>query len=168
MRLLIAINVSFLSVQNVEDTDLWGYFFWHITLILVLCQRTQIWGNIYFGGHRSEYDVRGHRSEEICFWKDIYLGVTSEDTDLMGQGFGRTWIWVWRSDWTQIWGKDTDLRPCTDLSLTYIYIYIYMGVDVVEWSRALDVRLSEWCCSVTMVWVQIPSREEQKFDSSKI
>jgi hypothetical protein len=41
-------------------------------------------------------------------------------------------------------------------------------VDVVEWSRALDVRLSEWCCSVIMVWVQIPSREEQKFDSSKI
>ena len=40
--------------------------------------------------------------------------------------------------------------------------------DVVEWSRALDVRLSEWCCSVSMVWVQIPSREEQKFDSSKI
>jgi hypothetical protein len=32
--------------------------------------------------------------------------------------------------------------------LTYIYIY---GVDVVEWSRALDVRLSEWCCSVSMV-----------------
>ena len=49
----------------------------------------------------------------------------------------------------------------------YMYIYIYK-VDVVEWSRALDVRLSEWCCSVTMVWVQIPSREEQKFDSSKI
>jgi hypothetical protein len=53
--------------------------------------------------------------------------------------------------------------------LTYIYIYvIYKGVDVVEWSRALDVRLSEWCSSVSMVWVQIPSREEQKFDSSKI
>ena len=34
---------------------------------------------------------------------------------------------------------------------------------MVEWSRALDVRLSEWCCSVSMVWVQIPSREEQKF-----
>jgi hypothetical protein len=28
-------------------------------------------------------------------------------------------------------------------------------VDVVEWSRALVVRLSEWCCSVSMVWVQI-------------
>ena len=41
-------------------------------------------------------------------------------------------------------------------------------VDVVEWSRALDVKLSEWCCSVSMVWVQIPSREEQNFDSSKI
>jgi hypothetical protein len=36
------------------------------------------------------------------------------------------------------------------------------------WSRALDVKLSEWCCSVSLVWVQIPSREEQKFDSSKI
>ena len=45
---------------------------------------------------------------------------------------------------------------------------IYKGVDVVEWSRALDVRPSEWCCSVSMVWVQIPSREEQIFDSSKI
>ena len=41
-------------------------------------------------------------------------------------------------------------------------------MDVVEWSRALDVRLNEWCCSLSMVWVQIPSREEHKFDSSKI
>ena len=48
----------------------------------------------------------------------------------------------------------------------YIHIYIYMREWM--WSRALDVRLSEWCCSVSMVWVQIPSREEQKFDSSKI
>jgi hypothetical protein len=44
-----------------------------------------------------------------------------------------------------------------------VFISIYIYVDVVEWSRALDVRLSEWCCSVSMVWVQIPSREEQKF-----
>jgi hypothetical protein len=40
--------------------------------------------------------------------------------------------------------------------------------DVVEWSRALVIRLSDWCCSVLMVGVQILSREEQKFDSSKI
>ena len=45
---------------------------------------------------------------------------------------------------------------------------LFKGVDVVEWSRARGVRLSEWCCIVLMVWVQIPSREEQKFDSSKI
>ena len=44
----------------------------------------------------------------------------------------------------------------------------FKGVDEVEWHRALDVRLSEWCCSVSMVWVQIPSREEQKVDRSKI
>ena len=48
------------------------------------------------------------------------------------------------------------------------YMMWSSGVDVVEWSRALDVRLSEWCCSVLMVWVQIPSREEQKCDGSKI
>jgi hypothetical protein len=27
---------------------------------------------------------------------------------------------------------------------------MYIYVDVVEWSRALDVRLSEWCCSVSI------------------
>ena len=31
--------------------------------------------------------------------------------------------------------------------LTHTHTYIYM----VEWSRALDVRLSELCCSVSMV-----------------
>ena len=38
---------------------------------------------------------------------------------------------------------------------------------MVEWLRALDVRLSEWCCSVSMVWVQIPSREEQNLTALK-
>ena len=42
--------------------------------------------------------------------------------------------------------------------------YTYINLEYM----ALDVRLSEWCCSVSMVWVQIPSREEQKFDSSNI
>ena len=50
--------------------------------------------------------------------------------------------------------------------LTVLLIYIYR-VDVVEWCRALDVRLSEWWCILSMVWVQIPSREEQKFDTQK-
>ena len=44
---------------------------------------------------------------------------------------------------------------------------LFKGVDVVEWSGALDVRLSEWCCSVSMVWVQIPSREEQNLTAQK-
>jgi hypothetical protein len=30
-----------------------------------------------------------------------------------------------------------------------------------------DIRLSDWCCSLSMEQVQIPLREEQKFDSSK-
>ena len=37
-----------------------------------------------------------------------------------------------------------------------------------KWSRALNIRLSDWCCSVSMVWVQIMSREEQKFVSPNI
>jgi hypothetical protein len=40
------------------------------------------------------------------------------------------------------------------ISTVHILCVFYM--DVVEWSRALDVRLSEWCCSVSMVWVKIP------------
>ena len=40
-------------------------------------------------------------------------------------------------------------------------------MDVVEWSRALDVRLSEWCCNVSMVWVQIPSRENKNLTALK-
>ena len=51
--------------------------------------------------------------------------------------------------------------PRAELSGTLIY------VDVVEWSRALDVRLSEWCCSVTMVWVQILSKEEKNLTALK-
>ena len=38
--------------------------------------------------------------------------------------------------------------------LVKINVYIsdnVHGADVVEWSRALDIRLSDWCCSVSMV-----------------
>jgi hypothetical protein len=43
----------------------------------------------------------------------------------------------------------------------------FYGADVVERSRALDIMQSDWCCNASMVLVQIPSREEYKFDSSK-
>ena len=43
----------------------------------------------------------------------------------------------------------------------------FNGADVVEWSRVLDIRLSDWCCSASMVWGQIPSREEHTIHSSK-
>jgi hypothetical protein len=44
--------------------------------------------------------------------------------------------------------------------LVFVYLYI---TDVAEWSRVLNIRLSDWCCSVSMVWVQIPSRRKQVF-----
>jgi hypothetical protein len=44
---------------------------------------------------------------------------------------------------------------------------LFYEVDVVVRSRALDVRLSEWCCSVSIVWVQIPPREEQNLTALK-
>ena len=34
------------------------------------------------------------------------------------------------------------------LRLLKLYFYI---VDVAEWSMALDIRLSDWCCSVSKV-----------------
>jgi len=49
----------------------------------------------------------------------------------------------------------------------HLRLFIYIA-DVAECSRALDIRLSDWCCSVSMVWVQIPSRGEQIFVSSNI
>ena len=52
------------------------------------------------------------------------------------------------------------------VTLRLLRLYFY-GADVVEWSRAVDKRLSYWCCCISMVWVQIPSRDEQKCDSSK-
>ena len=44
---------------------------------------------------------------------------------------------------------------------------IFFGADVVERSRAIDIRLSDYFCSASMVWGHIQSREEHKFDSSK-
>jgi hypothetical protein len=38
------------------------------------------------------------------------------------------------------------LREKVTLRLLKLF---FQGVDVVEWSRALDVRVSEWCCSVS-------------------
>ena len=55
---------------------------------------------------------------------------------------------------------DTCLMSISRLSLrgkvTIRLLKLYFNVvDVVEWSRALDMRLSEWCSSASMVWVQI-------------
>ena len=56
------------------------------------------------------------------------------------------------------------LRDKLTLRLLKLYFNI---ADVVEWSRALDIRLSDWCCSVSMMWVQIPLREEQNLSAQR-
>ena len=38
---------------------------------------------------------------------------------------------------------------------------------VVEWSMVLYIRLSDWCCCVSMVWAQISSREEQNLTAQQ-
>jgi hypothetical protein len=43
----------------------------------------------------------------------------------------------------------------------------FYGADVVKWSRALDIRLSDWWCSELMVWAQIPWREGQNLTAQK-
>jgi hypothetical protein len=119
-------------------------------------------------------------------WKDLFaypffaltrLHLKTENNKLYINGYTQ---YLMKSTFENIWPFSQArhfIRLCTILHASGFGLpprfedckyYIYKGVDVVEWSRALDVRLSEWCCSVSMVWVQIPSREEQKFDSSKI
>jgi len=51
------------------------------------------------------------------------------------------------------------------IETTNVYFNI---VDVAERTWELYIRLSDRCCSTSMVWVQIPSRENTKFVSSKI
>ena len=68
---------------------------------------------------------------------------------------------------TLVKGMVVKTGTCSKSEVFTMFVCIQEPTEV-EWSRTLDVRLSEWCCSVSMAWVQIPSREEQKIDSSKI
>ena len=43
----------------------------------------------------------------------------------------------------------------------------FVGTGVVGWSMALDIRLRDWCCSVSMVWAQFRSREEQNLTAQE-
>ena len=70
-----------------------------------------------------------------------------------------------RLDTCLIYISRFSLRDKVTLRLLKLHFH---GADVVEWSRALDVMLSDLCCSVSMAWAQISSREEYKFYSSKI
>ena len=62
---------------------------------------------------------------------------------------------------TLVKGMVVKTGTCSKSEVFTMFVCIQEHTEV-EWSRTLDVRLSEWCCSVSMVWVQIPSREEQK------
>ena len=52
------------------------------------------------------------------------------------------------------------------VTLRLLKLYFYIA-DVAEWSRALDLRLSDGCCSVSMMRVQIPSREEKNLTAQR-
>ena len=52
------------------------------------------------------------------------------------------------------------------VTLLLLKLHFYQAV-VLEWSRALDIKVSDWCCSVSTVWAQIPSREEQNLTAPK-
>ena len=44
--------------------------------------------------------------------------------------------------------KNTRQGQGNTSTIEAIFLYI---ADVAEWYRALDIRLSDWCCSVSMV-----------------
>jgi len=57
------------------------------------------------------------------------------------------------------------LRDTVTLRLLKLHFY---GAVMVKWAIVLDIRLSDWCCSESMVWTHIPWTEKTKFNSSKI
>jgi hypothetical protein len=67
---------------------------------------------------------------------------------------------------------DTCCMPISSFSLRdkvtprLLKLHFY-GEVVVEWCRALDLMLRDWCCSVSMVWAQVPSREEHNLTAQK-
>ena len=52
------------------------------------------------------------------------------------------------------------------VTLRLLKLHFY-GADVVGWSRALDIRLRDWCCNLTMVSAQIPSKKEQNLTAQE-
>ena len=56
------------------------------------------------------------------------------------------------------------LRDKVTLRLLKFHFY---GADVIEWSRALEIWLSDWCCSVSNVWAPIPSKEKQNLTTQR-
>jgi hypothetical protein len=74
------------------------------------------------------------------------------------------WTIYTRLDTCFLYNSRCFLRDKVALWLLKLHFY---GACVVEVSRALDIRLSEWCCSASMVWAQIPSREEQNLIDQK-
>ena len=51
--------------------------------------------------------------------------------------------------------------------VTLRLLKLHFYADVAEWSRALDIRLRDWCCSVSMVWAQIPSWKKQNLTAQE-
>ena len=66
---------------------------------------------------------------------------------------------------------DTCFRSISRFSLwdkvTLRLLKLHFYADVAEWSRPLDIRLSDWCCSVSMVWAQIPSWKKQNLTAQE-
>jgi hypothetical protein len=56
------------------------------------------------------------------------------------------------------------LRDKVTLRLLKLHFY---GADVVKWSTTIDIRLSDWCCSVSMVWAQISRGKNTNLTAQK-
>jgi hypothetical protein len=55
------------------------------------------------------------------------------------------------------------------LSCLYLHAnHVLCIADVVKWSRAMDIRLTDWCCSASMLLVQILLRENEQTVTPKI
>ena len=56
----------------------------------------------------------------------------------------------------------------TTVKIERAFIHLRSHIHVPEWSRSLDIRPSNLCSGVSIVRVQIPSRENKKCVGPKI
>ena len=148
-----------------------GYPVSYIYVVILLPQCIYFWGLHFLLLLILIFHSLGrHINTELSFldrnnWFFFKLFLMNVTHDVKTENLHRLHLYLHRSLlYHPVWYSSIPLLPHYHKTMFLFFCFFFQNNI---WSRALDFRLSDWC-SVSMVGVQIPSRKEQKFDSSKI